>query len=282
MKLCDLHTHSTYSDGSCSPKELVRLAEKAGLLAVALTDHNTVDGIEPFLTAGKKSNVETIAGVEISCDYNGKELHVLALFIEDCLLDLKKFLEISKARKEANNKLLAENLVKNGYKIDYEQIKSQTVGSINRVHFANELIKNGYIKTVKEGFDTILSEETGYYVPSKRLTVFEVIEFIKAKNAVSVLAHPLLNLNREELIELLPKAKDAGLMAMETKYSKYGREDQEFSTKLAKEFGLLESGGSDFHGENKPDIKIAIGKGNLQVPYKFLKIMKTINQIIFN
>lgn len=274
MKLCDLHTHSTYSDGSFSPEELIKLAEKEGLSAIALTDHNTVSGLTHFLTASKNTDVEVALGVEISCDYNGDELHVLALFIENRLTEVEKFLEIPKARKEASNNLLAENLIKNGYKIDYERMKSQTGGSINRVHFANELIKNGYIKTVNEGFDTILSEETGFYLPPKRLTAFEVLEFIKGIGAVSVLAHPLLNLTKDQLIEFLPKAKDFGLMAMETRYSKYSLEEQEFSTKLAKEFCLLESGGSDFHGENKPDIKLGVGHGDLQVPYEFFKSMK--------
>ncbi|MBQ5764773.1 MAG: PHP domain-containing protein [Clostridia bacterium] len=95
MELCDLHTHSNFSDGACEPKELVRLAETLGLRALALTDHNTVSGINPFLTASKSSSVEAIAGVEISSDYNGKELHVLALFIENSLLDVQNFLEIN-------------------------------------------------------------------------------------------------------------------------------------------------------------------------------------------
>lgn len=274
MLLCDLHTHSTFSDGSCSPKELLETAKAAGLVAVALTDHNTVDGLKTFLTDGKNYGIEAVAGVEISCDYNGKELHVLALFIENRLSEMQKFLEISKSRKEESNKLLAENLVNKGYKIDYEQIKLQTVGSINRVHFANELIKKGYIKTVKEGFDTVLSENAGFYLPPKRLTVFEVIDFIKTINAISVLAHPLLNLTKEELIEFLPEAKQMGLKAIETRYSKYSIAEQEFCTRLAKDFGFLESGGSDFHGANKPDIKIGVGQGGLQVPYKFLEAIK--------
>lgn len=274
MLLCDLHTHSTFSDGSCSPKELLETAKAAGLVAVALTDHNTVDGLKTFLTDGKNYGIEAVAGVEISCDYNGKELHVLALFIENRLSEMQKFLEISKSRKEESNKLLAENLVNKGYKIDYEQIKLQTVGSINRVHFANELIKKGYIKTVKEGFDTVLSENAGFYLQPKRLTVFEVIDFIKNINAISVLAHPLLNLTKEELIEFLPEAKQMGLKAIETRYSKYSIAEQEFCTRLAKDFGLLESGGSDFHGANKPDIKIGVGQGGLQVPYKFLEAIK--------
>ena len=272
--VCDLHTHSIYSDGTLSPEQLVIKAKEVGVRALALTDHNTVDGIQPFLTAGKNFGVETVAGVEITCDYNGKELHVVALFIQDCLMDMQKFLEIPKIRKEENNKLLADNLIKNGYDVDYAKIKAQTVGSINRVHFANELIKKGYIKSVKEGFDTILSEKAGLYVPAPRLTAFEVIDFIKSKNAVAVLAHPMLDLTEQELFEFLPQAKEHGLDAIEVRYSRYSESTQEFCEKTAKRFGVLMSGGSDFHGENKPDIMLGAGEGNLKVPYEFLEQLR--------
>lgn len=165
-------------------------------------------------------------------------------------------------------------IIEKGYKVDYDKLKSRNHGSLNRVHFAIELIKNGYVASIKEAFDTILSVKHGLYEEPKRYTAQEVIEFINSINAVSVLAHPLLNLSKEKLIEFLPKAKEYGLIAIETRYSKYSQEEQLFSTQLAKEFCLLESGGSDFHGENKPDIKIGIGMGDLQVPYEFLLKMK--------
>lgn len=275
MKTCDLHTHSNFSDGACSPKELLILAKEAGLSAIALTDHNTIDGVEDFLKASENFDIEAIAGVEISTDYNGIELHILALCIDKKYFDVvNDFLKIPIIRKEESNKLLAEKLVKKGYEIDYEKLKANNKGSLNRVHFARELIEKGYIDSVKEGFDTILSENYGLYVPPKRYTVQEVIQFISSINAVSVLAHPLLNLSKQELIDFLEKAKNYGLMAIETRYSKYNKEEQEFSIQMASEFELLESGGSDFHGENKPDIKIGIGEGNLIVPYEFIKMIK--------
>lgn len=275
MELCDLHTHSIFSDGTCSPKELLILAKETGLSAVALTDHNTIAGIDIFLKESKNFDIEAVAGVEISSDYEGKELHVLALCLDKKYFNaINDFLEIPIKRKEESNKLLAERLMENGYNVDYNKLKSTNLGSLNRVHFAIELIKNGYVASIKEAFDTILSEKYGLYEQPKRYTAQEVIEFINSINAVSVLAHPLLNLSKQELIEFLPKAKDCGLMAIETRYSKYSQEEQLFSTQLAKEFGLLESGGSDFHGDNKPDIKIAVGMGNLQVPYEFLKVIK--------
>ena len=275
MESCDLHTHSIFSDGTCSPKELLILAKEAGLSAVALTDHNTIAGVDSFLEESKNFNIEAIPGVEISSDYEGTELHIIALcFNKEYFNEINDFLKIPIKRKEASNKLLAERLIEKGYKVDYDKLKLRNRGSLNRVHFAVELIKNGYVASIKEAFDTILSVKHGLYEEPKRYTAQEVIEFINSINAVSVLAHPLLNLSKEELIEFLPKAKEYGLMAIETRYSKYSQEEQLFSTDLAKEFGLLESGGSDFHGENKVDIKIGVGMGNLQVPYEFLLKMK--------
>lgn len=275
MKLCDLHTHSIFSDGTCSPKELLILAKEAGLSAVALTDHNTIAGIDFFLEESKNFDIEAIPGVEISSDYEGTELHILVLCLDNEYFNvINDFLKIPIKRKEASNKLLAERLIEKGYKVDYDKLKSRNRGSLNRVHFAIELIKNGYVSSIKEAFDTILSVKHGLYEEPKRYTAQEVIEFINSINAVSVLAHPLLNLSKEELIEFLPKAKKYGLMAIETRYSKYTQEEQSISTKMAKEFGLLESGGSDFHGKNKPDVQIGIGMGDLQVPYKFLLEIK--------
>lgn len=275
MQFCDLHTHSVFSDGTCSPKELLSLAKEAGLSAVALTDHNTIAGVESFLDESKSFNIEAIAGVEISSDYEGTELHILALCIDRRYFNkITDFLNISKQRKEASNALLAERLTKKGYKVDYDKLKAANQGSLNRVHFAVELMENGYVKSIKEAFDTILSENYGLYEHPKRYTVREVIEFIESINAVSVLAHPLLNLSKQKVVEFLPEAKACGLMAIETRYSKYSREEKDFSAELAKEFGLLESGGSDFHGDNKPDIHIGIGQGDLRVPYEFLAEMK--------
>ena len=275
MWLCDLHTHSNFSDGTCSPEQVVRLAKEANLSAVALTDHNSIDGLELFLEAGKKYNIETIPGIEISTDYEGIELHVVGLLFErQYYSKIKEFMSIPKKRKEESNIQLALRLNEKGYKIDYEEIKKKTVGFANRVHFAKELIEKRYIKTIEEGFDTILSEEQGFYIPPKRLTIFETLEFLKSIKALSVLAHPLLNLTKEELVKFLPEAKNYGLDAIEVRYSKYSDEEQEFSEKIVKKFNLLSSGGSDFHGENKPDIRIGVGCGALKVPYEFLSKMK--------
>ena len=213
--------------------------------------------------------------MEISSVYNEVELHILALFIGKEHFDkVRDFLFEIKRRKEASNVLLAKNLSENGYEIDYEKVKANAVGSINRVNFANELINGGYISSVKEGLETILSEKHGFYVPPKRYTAFEVIEFIRSIGAIPVLAHPLLRLSRQELSPFIEQAKNYGLVAMETRYSTYTQQEQAFSIEIAKKHDLLESGGSDFHGENKPDIKIGEGKGGLAVPYELVENMK--------
>lgn len=275
IKLCDLHTHSIFSDGTCSPSEVLCLAKEAGLKAVALTDHNTIDGVEIFLKESKNYGIEGVAGVEFSSEYEGKSIHVIALLFEEKFYSkIRSFLQIPQERKRESNDLLAKRLVEKGYAINYEKIKSNAVGQINRVQFAKELIALGVVNTVEEACNTILSENGDIYVPPKRLTTFEVIDFIKSIDAISVLAHPLLDLSKQELLEFLPKAKAHGLDAMETKYSRYIKEEQEFSEQIAKDFGLLTSGGSDFHGQNKPDIAIGQGRGNLQVPYEFLAKLK--------
>ena len=204
----------------------------------------------------------------------------MALFFKNTdYSQVDEFLAGQRKKKEESNKLLAERLNKSGYNVNYDEIKSEARGSVNRVHFAKELIKNGYIKTVKEGFDTILSENMGIYVPSQKVSSFDVIKIIKSAGGVSILAHPLISLEKEELPAYLTEAKTYGLDAIETRYSKYNEGDREFSDSIAEEFGLLKSGGSDFHGENKPEISLGSGCGDLAVPYDFAKKLEASKNI---
>ena len=275
-RYCDLHAHTRYSDGTYTPQELVDLAEEIGLSAVALTDHNNVGGLTEFLKAGEGKKVETVAGVEFSTDYLDTELHILGLFIKPQDFDkiTALFFDMGK-RKEESNQLLAENLKKAGYDIEYAEVKVRTAnGHVNRTHFAEVLMEKGYVSSIAEAFDGVLSKGNGFYVQPKRLDAFETISFIKSIGAVSVLAHSFLNLDEEGLRIFLPKAIELGLDGMETVYSTYDKETEEKARRIAKEFGLLESGGSDFHGTRKPDIRLGIGKGNLAVPEEFFQKLK--------
>ena len=275
-KICDLHTHSTFSDGTFTPEELINESIKIGLSAVALCDHNTVEGIPQFLSAAKNKNIEAVAGSEFSVDYNEKELHLLALFIPSNYLSQVSALMLeSNARKEQNNINLIEALRKNGYILDYDEIKSKTpMGKVNRAHIGAALTEKGYTKSVNDAFSTLLSTDAGFYKAPERPSVWNIIDFILSINAIPVLAHPLLNLSQEQLKEFLPLAKQKGLVGIECKYSLYTVQEEKFSIDIADSFSLKYSGGSDFHGSIKPDITLGIGKGNLQIPYEWYLNLK--------
>ncbi len=272
--LCDLHTHSVFSDGTCTPEEVIDGAIAAGLSAVALTDHNTVDGLPDFLEAAKGKNIDVVPGVEFSVDYNGTELHILGLFIAPEHFDkVAALMEEVNRRKEESNIALIEALRRDGYLLDYDEIKRATPGGhINRAHIATALMQKGYTSSVKEGFASLLSKTGGYYVEPKRPSAQEIIDFIASIGAVSVLAHPFLNISEEQIVEFL--GITTGLHGMECYYSTYDDATTGTALALAERFSLLPSGGSDFHGRRKPDINLGVGKGNLQIPYDWYLALK--------
>ena len=274
-KYCDLHIHSNYSDGTFSPTELVQLAEEAGLDAIALTDHNTLAGLPEFIAAGKGSPVKAIPGVEFSVEYLNTELHILGLFIQRKDYDqINAMLTDYQQRKEESNIALAKALNAAGFSIDYEAVKARTEGIPNRAHFAAELIEKGYLSSIREGCLTILSPTGGFYTPPKRPDALETIAWIKSMGSVAVLAHPFLNLKEPDLRVFLEKAVIHGLDGMETIYSTFDEDLTRRAKALAEEFRLKESGGSDFHGSNKPDISIGIGRGNLAIDLELLHALE--------
>ena len=259
---CDLHTHSNFSDGTYTPAELIDEAVRLGLSAIALTDHNCISGLAEFKSAAEGKPINAVPGVEFSTDYGETELHIVALFIkEESYEKINALVDDLKKRKEKCNLELIERLNAGGYIIDLEKLHGESRGQINRAHIAHQLMMAGYVKSIEEAFDTLLSKNGKFYTQPKRLDVFEVIKFIKSIGAVSVLAHPFLNLSEPELREFLPKAKAAGLHAMETLYSKFDDETTALARKIASEYGIFESGGSDFHGWRKPGIELGTGRG---------------------
>ncbi len=275
-KFCDLHTHSTCSDGTFTPTQIIEKAEGIGLVAVALCDHNNVSGLPEFFAAAENKNVEAVGGVEITTEYNEKEVHIVGLFIENrSYPTLNKLLDDIKLTKEYANKKMYQNLKDKGYDISYDNIfNTDGNNTINRVQFAKELMRCGYVESVEQAFKTILHEDGEIYVPTKRKDAIEVIRLLFSLSIVPVLAHPFLNLNINELREFLPLAKANGLVAIETNYSKFSKSQTEQAMKLCEEFSLLKSGGSDFHGDNKPEISLGIGKGDLAVPSSYYYQLK--------
>ena len=270
-RYCDLHTHSVFSDGSLTPTELIRAAREAGLSALALSDHNTVDGLPEFLSAAVGSGVEAIAGAEFSVELDGTELHLLGLFIPtEFFPEIDKLMTEVLRRKEESNRELIAALAADGMALDYDELCRQTPrGRINRAHVALALTALGYTESVKQAFSTLLSPTEGYYREPKRPSVWEMLDFLRSIRAVPVLAHPFLHLSPKRLAAFLPEAKKKGLAGMECYYSTYDEETTALALRMVAEVDLKPSGGSDFHGALKPDIRLGVGRGNLKIPYEW-------------
>ena len=278
---CDLHTHSTFSDGTLTPAELVREAKRLNIV-IALCDHNTVSGLPQFMSESENIGVEAVPGIEFSTEYNAKELHIVGLFIaEKNYSVVRDFVSESVKLKELSNIHLVENLKKAGFTVEYDKIKAATPnGQVNRAHIAAELLRKGYVDSINTAFKTVLSKKSGLYIPPKELKTTRVIEFIREIGAVPVFAHPLISLSCKELVNILPELKKSGLLAMETMYSLYSNETTAVAKQIASSFNLCESGGSDFHGATKPDIFLGKGKGNVDVPVEVYYKLKELSEKI--
>lgn len=271
---CDLHAHSVYSDGTWTPAELIDGAIRAGVSALALTDHNTVDGLSDFISAARGKDIEIVLGAEFSADYNGKELHILGLFIEpERFSDVSALMSVVHQRKEKSNRALISALRRDGYDVDYDVLASATPGGrINRAHVASAMVEKGYADSIKDAFYKFLVPSAGYYKFPQMFTAQEIIDFIISIGAIPVWAHPFLSLSEPEIIDFLSEAR--GLCGMECYYSTYDEETTKSALSIAERFGLLPSGGSDFHGARKPSIELGVGRGNLAIPYDWYLALK--------
>lgn len=277
MKTIDLHVHSNFSDGTCKPEELVDLAIEKGLAAFALTDHDSVGGVESALAACEKKNtsLQVIPGIEISTDYEGHDIHIVGLFVDYHNEELVQKTRLFVERRENRNAQMVENLQKAGIPITMEDLIAGNPDMvITRAHFAKYLISHNIVKDVKEAFSVYLGEDTPYFVPRAMMKSVDGIRLILQAGGIPILAHPMhYKLEEDMLRRMIQEFKDAGLVGMEVMYSNHSPEDDDFVAKLAKEYELLPSGGSDFHGSNKPAIHLGSGRGNLNIPYEFLKTL---------
>lgn len=280
--MIDLHTHSTYSDGTLTPSELVKKAAGIdGLTAIALTDHNTTDGLNEFQRAGKRYGIKTVSGIEFSTETYNHDFHVLALFVDENKYgEVNDFLSIPIKEKIESNKDLVKNLNTAGINIDYDTIvKKYGNEKFNRVAIANELIDLGFADSIQTAFEKYLLKRNGFYNPSPKPNTFETIKFIKQIGCAAVLAHGLKKSN-EILIDdlekrILPCAKKCGLDGMEVMHPSYNEQEHKMALRFAKQFDLIETGGSDFHGKNKPDIELAYGKhGEIKVADNILTALE--------
>lgn len=275
MKYIDLHTHSNYSDGTCPPSALVARAVEKGLAALALTDHDTVSGIDDAINAVKeqKAPLQFIPGTELSVAYKDRDIHIVGLFINHKNTSFQNTARIIVKRRVDRNMEMVSNLKKAGIPISMEALTEGNPDTVvTRAHFARFLVDNKITATPAEAFKKYLDTDTPYYVPRKYIEPEEGIELIRNAGGVPVLAHPMhYKLKEAELEKLIKRLSLAGLMGIEVLYSNHTVQDEISAKKLAKKYHLLPSGGSDFHGSNKPAIDIGTGRGNLAVPYRYLE-----------
>ncbi len=247
QRKADLHTHTLASDGTCPPAENVRLAREAGLAAVAITDHDTVAGIEEALEAGQSLGVEVIPGVEISSFANGQDIHVLGYFVPHQDETFKRALAGLRDTRHERNKLVIERLRELGLKLTLEEVyrrKEGTDKNIGRPHIAEAMMERGYVQSIEEAFDKYLGKGGLAYVNPPRITPQQAIDLIRKAGGVAVLAHPGLY-NDDELVEELIVY---GLDGLEVWHPDNREDGVERYYRLADEYGLIMTGGSDFHG----------------------------------
>lgn len=273
MNYIDLHVHSSASDGSLTPEEVVSLAKEAGLRYFALTDHDTVDGVEQALQyAGKFENIDVIPGIELSCYYRNREIHIVGLFVNHrdkaFLEELKK---LKQAREDRNEKMI-QNFVDAGIPITLEELKHGNPNSvITRAHFARVLVEKGVCRNKTEAFDKYLGIGCPFYLPKPKVTPEHVLNLIKQAGGTAILAHPYsYKFSKSEVETLLDTLIPLGLSGLECYYSTYDDGQIQELRSIALTKNLLVSGGSDFHGVVKPDISIGTGRGNLRIPEKLL------------
>jgi predicted metal-dependent phosphoesterase TrpH len=273
MPYIDLHVHSNASDGTFTPSELVTYAKSKNLCAFALTDHDTVAGIEEALREGERQNIQIIPGIELSTDYNGHDIHVLGLNIDYTSKPFLEKLDYFNLLRAQRNETMCSLLEKEGFEISIQKLHEMFGDTVlTRAHFARYLLEKGYISSMKEAFDSYISHGCPCYVPKVKCSPAEAIQIIKTASGTPVLAHPLLyHFDALQLEQLVSALKQDGLQGIEVFYSTNEGSDEEFLLALAKKHNLYITGGSDFHGSNKPDIDLGIGKGNLRISASLLE-----------
>jgi PHP domain protein len=271
----DLHTHSTSSDGTYSPTDVAVLAKQASLSLIALTDHDTMAGVDECFKKGLKLGLFVIPGVEMSCVYEEKEIHILGYLLstsfsqdkpdipKEIFSDLDFF---AKERADRNTEII-KRFKKDGIFISENDLNNgNPKAQITRAHFSNALINMGVVKNKKEAFEKYL-EYGGKYIPVKNINTYRCMEFLTRHNFFISLAHPFqYKFSEKELEKLLLHLKDLGLKGIEVYHSTHSSSDINKLNSLAQKLNLLPTGGSDFHGDNKPGLYIGRGYGDLKIP----------------
>lgn len=276
MKIVDLHVHSTKSDGSFTPSELVDYALEKGLSAFALTDHDTTEGLAEAFRAAEGKEIEVIPGIEFSTEYQGKDIHILGLYIDYEGEEFRKYLADFQQSRTIRNEKMCKKLSEHGVDITYEKLKERFPGAVlTRAHYAKFLWQEGYVSGMKEAFERYIGDHAPCFLPREKVTPAQAVKLILRAGGVPILAHPLLyGMSDDRLEELVAELKEEGLAGLEAVYSTYNSAEERKMKALAKKYDLLISGGSDFHGSTKPGLDMAVGYGKLFIPYEILEHIK--------
>ena len=293
MNIVDLHVHSTKSDGTLTPTELVNYAIEKGLSAFALTDHDTTEGIDEAIEAADKHNqaiangtihglpLEVIPGIEFSTEYMGKDIHILGLYIDYHSPAFKEKIQEFVDSRILRNKKMCASLASAGINITYEKLlKENPDAVITRSHYAKYLLNHGYTTSMKEAFERYIGDHCKHFIPREKITPMQAVNLINEVGGLAFLAHPTLYHMSDRILEgLIKELKEAGIAGIEAVYSTYTQGEELQMRKLASKYDLLISGGSDFHGTVKPKLDLAVGYGKLFIPESILTDIKiTLNQ----
>jgi predicted metal-dependent phosphoesterase TrpH len=271
----DLHLHSTASDGTLTPSEILTVALELNLGAIAITDHDTIDGSKEAQCAGIPPSVKFLSGVEISAspppsvDCSGS-LHILGYGINLDDPDLNATLRVLQRARKNRNPRIIERLNDLGFDFSVDDVvKEVGEGQLGRPHIARYMVKRRFVNSIDEAFDQYLAQGRPAYENKYRIGCQQAIGVISGAGGIPVIAHPyLLNIqNKNELEDLIEVLKEMGLLGIEVFYPEHPREETAFYAEIAKQHGLFITGGTDFHGAVTPEIQMGIGKGNFYVPY---------------
>ena len=272
--MIDLHSHTNQSDGSCSPEQLVEEAVRAGVTTLGITDHDTFAGHDQALGVARSAGLELVCGIELSTKLHGHSVHLLGYFFgSNGLSGFRRWvLELQASRRERNVRL-AQRLRELGFDITIEEAEARGRGMTGRPHFAQIMLEKGYVSSIRQAFDDYLDESAIGYVYRREPQFAEGVEHIRNSGGIASLAHPIRV--KGDVAALMPELTASGMNAIEAYHSDHGPAETEGYLNLAKQYGLLVTGGSDFHGLVKPDVKLGTGAdGNLHVPEDLLETLR--------
>ncbi len=269
----DLHIHSLFSDGTDDPETIVAAAAAAGLSAIALTDHDNLNGIARARVAAAAAGIELISGAELSVAWNGGPMHLLVYFLEPGSGPLQDRLhEIQESRSNRNVRMV-DRLNELGIEITFEEVSAEAGGTgVGRPHFAAVLVRKGHAASINHAFDLYLATGRPAYLPRARLEAVEAIELATQSGAVTSIAHPhTLGVAAADYREAFTGLAAAGLGGIEAHYSEYRPELRAHLAELCVDLGIAATGGSDYHGSYKPELRVGVGRGDLVVPERSLE-----------